>query len=279
MAASQQMSILFGTDQSQSVIQQSGAETRRRLAYHPFGHHTACGESTSSAFNGMQLERRTHAYLLGNGYRVFNPVIHRFHHPDSLSPFGKGGINSYVYCFSDPINRRDPSGHVPNPITWFIGLMQSPHVAQPILGSAPGAHRNPMASGLATLVNASGSVRAAGAGNPAAFRYHKNPVYSATPTAITEIDSRMMAQRERLQLEILNERRAGRNMSHQTGQMDEFDRHLGTPSSRSIRGENAPRYIAYHGLEDKGPSTAWVEAPPRYDIPKTPLTTASIRGT
>jgi RHS repeat-associated protein len=222
--------------------------------------------------------RGTLAYLLGNGYRVFNPVIRRFHHPDSLSPFGKGGINSYVYCFSDPINRKDPSGHVPNPITRLIGRMQSPRVAAPILGSAPVVYRNPLASGLETLVDASRSVGAAGAGNRAAFRYHTNPVRSATPTAITEVDSRMMGQRERLQLEILDGRRVGRNMSHQMGQMEKFDRLLGDPSVGSIRGENAPRYIAYHEGDDTVPSTGWAEAPPRYDIPSPRHATGKIRS-
>ncbi|KAK6509207.1 hypothetical protein TWF481_003967 [Arthrobotrys musiformis] len=28
-----------------------------------------------------------------------------------MSPFGKGGLNSYAYCLNDPINRVDPTGH------------------------------------------------------------------------------------------------------------------------------------------------------------------------
>ncbi len=50
-------------------------------------------------------------YLLGNGYRAFNPVLMRFNSPDSLSPFGKGGLNAYAYCAGDPVNRVDPTGH------------------------------------------------------------------------------------------------------------------------------------------------------------------------
>jgi RHS repeat-associated protein len=52
-------------------------------------------------------------YLLGNGYRAYNPRLMRFHSPDSWSPFGGGGLNAYMYCVGDPINRVDPTGHVP----------------------------------------------------------------------------------------------------------------------------------------------------------------------
>ncbi|MBV6752496.1 hypothetical protein KV580_19425 [Pseudomonas chlororaphis] len=61
-------------------------------------------------FNGEPIDLATGLYHLGNGYRAYNPITLRFHLPDSQSPFGEGGINSYSYC-SDPINYSDPTGH------------------------------------------------------------------------------------------------------------------------------------------------------------------------
>ena len=63
-------------------------------------------------FNGELPEGITGHYLLGNGHRAYNPVLMRFNSPDSLSPFAKGGINAYAYCSGDPVNWRDPTGHI-----------------------------------------------------------------------------------------------------------------------------------------------------------------------
>jgi RHS repeat-associated protein len=62
-------------------------------------------------FNGERPDAVTGHYLLGNGYRAFNPVLMRFNSPDSWSPFGKGGLNTYTYCLGDPVNFSDPNGH------------------------------------------------------------------------------------------------------------------------------------------------------------------------
>lgn len=85
------------------------------LQYTVYGH--GGGEQCLSVlrFNGQRKESFTGHYLLGNGYRAFNPVLMRFHSPDSLSPMGGGGINCYVYCGGDPVNYTDPSGHIKFP--------------------------------------------------------------------------------------------------------------------------------------------------------------------
>ncbi|WP_459203166.1 RHS repeat-associated core domain-containing protein, partial [Pseudomonas fragariae (ex Marin et al. 2024)] len=73
-----------------------------------YGHRAQGGPF--SGFNGERADPVTGHYLLGNGYRAFNPVLMRFNRPDSLSPFGRGGLNAYAYCQGDPVNRSDPGG-------------------------------------------------------------------------------------------------------------------------------------------------------------------------
>ncbi|WP_186591228.1 RHS repeat-associated core domain-containing protein [Vibrio cholerae] len=65
-----------------------------------------------TGFNGEALDPVTGNYMLGNGYRGYNPFLMRFMSQDSLSPFSDAGINAYQYCHGDPINRIDPSGHL-----------------------------------------------------------------------------------------------------------------------------------------------------------------------
>lgn len=62
-------------------------------------------------FTGAYRAPVTGGYPLGNGYRWYLPGLMRFNAPDSFSPFDRGGINAYVYCGADPVNRLDPSGH------------------------------------------------------------------------------------------------------------------------------------------------------------------------
>ncbi|MDR5771231.1 MULTISPECIES: RHS repeat-associated core domain-containing protein [unclassified Caballeronia] len=74
------------------------------------------------AFGGERHDAFSNAYHLGNGYRAYSPALMRFRCPDSLSPFGAGGINPYAYCAGDPINRLDPSGHLSWQAWMGIGL-------------------------------------------------------------------------------------------------------------------------------------------------------------
>ncbi|KPY31286.1 RHS repeat-associated core domain-containing protein [Pseudomonas syringae] len=99
---------LLATDQQQSVTAAQGLA----FAYTPYGHRHPSGPASLPGFTGQRVDPVTGHYLLGNGYRAFNPVLMRFNSPDSLSPFGEGGVNAYGYCGGDPVNRVDPTGHV-----------------------------------------------------------------------------------------------------------------------------------------------------------------------
>ena len=104
---------LMATDQQRSVLQMFNAiHPRQPIVYSPYGHRPiTSGFHSLLGFNGERPDPVTGCYLLGNGYRAFNPVLMRFNSPDSWSPFGKGGLNSYAYCKGDPINKVDPTGH------------------------------------------------------------------------------------------------------------------------------------------------------------------------
>ncbi|WP_447764936.1 RHS repeat-associated core domain-containing protein [Pseudomonas reinekei] len=105
---------LLATDLQRSVLNTLKGNRQRAIAYSPYGHRRAeSGLTSLLGFNGERPDSVTGHYLLGNGYRAFNPVLMRFNSPDSLSPFGKGGFNSYAYCLGDPINKTDANGRAP----------------------------------------------------------------------------------------------------------------------------------------------------------------------
>ncbi|WP_371870291.1 MULTISPECIES: RHS repeat-associated core domain-containing protein [Pseudomonas] len=82
---------------------------QRTLAYSVYG-YVEQRKSGLLWFNGQFLERGVQGYLLGNGYRLYSPVLMRFLSPDSFSPFAEGGCNAYAYCNGDPVNKIDPTG-------------------------------------------------------------------------------------------------------------------------------------------------------------------------
>lgn len=81
-------------------------------AYSPYGAGNERSEP-SLAFCGEWRDPLTCSYPLGNGHRHYNPSLMRFQTPDTLSPFGDGGVNAYAYCVGDPVNHSDPTGQKP----------------------------------------------------------------------------------------------------------------------------------------------------------------------
>ncbi|NWL23124.1 hypothetical protein DM828_27965 [Pseudomonas umsongensis] len=114
--------ILLVADQQCSVLSVLDQQHPHPIAYTAYGHHPReNGLLSLLGFNGEYSDPLTRHYLLGNGYRAFNPVLMRFNSPDSWSPFGEGGLNAYGYCVGDPVNRVDPTGHA----NWLVKLFRN----------------------------------------------------------------------------------------------------------------------------------------------------------
>lgn len=108
--AHQAATMLLGTDQQASPISESDLNERRAAGYTPYGLESALQGCVG--FTGQLRAGGLQGYLLGNGYRFYDPMLMRFHSPDALSPFSIGGLNCYAYCGGDPVNFSDPTGHM-----------------------------------------------------------------------------------------------------------------------------------------------------------------------
>lgn len=104
---------LLVTDGQGSVLGVLGKAQFDVFSYMPYGYQAAPGVlGNLLRFTAERPDRVTGHYLLGKGYRAFNPVLMRFNSPDRLSPFDDGGVNAYTYCGGEPINHVDPEGDV-----------------------------------------------------------------------------------------------------------------------------------------------------------------------
>lgn len=110
---------LLATGQMRSIMEVIKSDCHHGIEYSPYGYRPTNYESLSLlGFNGERAESSTGHYLLGNGYRAYNPALMRFNSPDSLSPFGSGGLNTYMYCLGEPVSRHDESGHT----SWSLSI-------------------------------------------------------------------------------------------------------------------------------------------------------------
>ncbi|XRA86770.1 RHS repeat-associated core domain-containing protein [Pseudomonas putida] len=86
-----QSPLLLHTSASHSVIAESQAGSTRAVRYTAYGERHADDPLLGTlGYNGEALDPDSGWYLLGSGYRAYNPVLMRFHSPDALSPFGAG---------------------------------------------------------------------------------------------------------------------------------------------------------------------------------------------
>lgn len=77
--------------------------------YTPFGFASVVPDGILVGFNGERRDSSLECDFLGQGRRVYSPVLMRFYSADALSPFYEGGLNAYSYCEGDPVNYSDPS--------------------------------------------------------------------------------------------------------------------------------------------------------------------------
>jgi len=99
------------TDLAGSVIRTYGVGADTVLNYNPYGFFSPRErDAPTLTFSGERLDTLTEQYVLGNGNRMYSATSMRFYSPDPLSPFLRGGLNSYCYCSNDPINYHDPTG-------------------------------------------------------------------------------------------------------------------------------------------------------------------------
>jgi RHS repeat-associated protein len=99
-------------DRQNSILAVYSRQSICCRSYTPYGYHFLAGEQeVPLGYIGEYRNTVTGLYVPGNGYRVFNPTLMRFHSPDSLSPFAEGGLNPYAYSKNDPINFQDNNGH------------------------------------------------------------------------------------------------------------------------------------------------------------------------
>ncbi|MEC4563052.1 RHS repeat domain-containing protein [Pseudomonas inefficax] len=109
--------LLLLTDNAGSIVTEADREGTRHASYSAYGERPDDnGMHCLLAFNGEVREEAFGWYLLGSGYRAYNPMLMRFHSPDSLAP-EEAGLNPYLYALGNPVRWRDPTGHRVSPMS------------------------------------------------------------------------------------------------------------------------------------------------------------------
>ncbi|MFJ4372325.1 RHS repeat-associated core domain-containing protein [Pseudomonas japonica] len=102
--------LLLVTDRQHTPLREVDGADSRALVHSPYGNRPETHPALSHLGFTGQLREPWDRYQLGNGHRLYNPALMRFHSPDRHSPFERGGLNAYAYCGGDPVNHTDSSG-------------------------------------------------------------------------------------------------------------------------------------------------------------------------
>lgn len=108
----QSPSTLIANDVHGSPVSLHSTSKAQQEVFTPYG-FSMRDNPERVGFKAEYCDTTTGFYFLGNGYRIYNSKLMRFHSADTLSPFNEGGINAYTFVSGDPINGSDPSGHSP----------------------------------------------------------------------------------------------------------------------------------------------------------------------
>ncbi len=151
-------SVLLACEEGRTVLGAWLTDRRAEFAYLPYGFHNQQPDLPDlPAYRGELPDRLLPGYSLGAGYRLFNTRLMRFQSADSLSPFGAGGINAYVYTLDDPVNLFDPSAHMPKKVS-YPRTKNKPEAKTP--AKAPKNKGNPSKDQLAQPEAGSGAAGA-----------------------------------------------------------------------------------------------------------------------
>ncbi|QHW08389.1 RHS repeat domain-containing protein [Pseudomonas putida] len=116
--------LLLLTDPAGSILTEADHQGTRHASYNTYGERPDDnGMRCLLAFNGEVREEALGWYLLGSGYRAYNPGLMRFHSPDSLPPEA-AGLNPYLYALGNPVKWRDPTGHKVSPFSGNDGAAE-----------------------------------------------------------------------------------------------------------------------------------------------------------
>ena len=110
------------------AIYDSAGNIKAEYAYDAWGNCTVTNSTLYDlAYNnpiryrGYYYDRETGLYYLNARY--YNSQWRRFISPDSteyIDPENPNGLNLYAYCYNDPVNYADPSGHAPK---WWESIL------------------------------------------------------------------------------------------------------------------------------------------------------------